>query len=647
MGIALYFSLRHEPPLWLVWLPPLFMGLMVKASTFHFLSFLRVFWWCCFWLTLGVAIPATRVFLLHTPLLEVAQAHVLLTATVDFIEQVPTQPHKKRLTFSRVYASSVPGFSQSPLPPLGRVRLALSKALWEERAKKGQTLKVGDNVTFFADLLPFPGPATLGGYHFRRNAYFQGISATGKITDVLSVTSSVNLSPLQRIHLCQVALSQMISQKFAHAPQIGAIVASLITGDRSALSPETRQFFINSGLAHILAISGLHLSLIAGFVFLCMRRGLCLILPVTFPLKKWAAGGVVIIVFIYLALSGFAIPGCRAFLMIFLSMMAIWLDRRPLSMRLVAIAALLILLCQPEALLSASFQLSFSAVIALVAAFESPKERSPSYFSEYKLYKLKEFTKNILLTTLVATLATTPFTIFLFHRFTLQAILGNLLAIPLVGFYIMPLCFLCTLSALVGDFTTPWFFLGKGVAVLLKIAQFVAQLPGSDFFLSGTSSFYLSCVVLGGLWLCLWQKTWRFWGLPVVVVGFLSIFFYPSPTVLVAEDGTALAFFKKSEKKLFVFHALGSKFSQGHFARGHFYGDMWSKDLGAVETLFFPTAPYFGKERKVLPNHLKNLIPSKETLLRKGHHYIWFQDGKTWCETSRDYEGKRPWGSKR
>ena len=673
VGISFYFSLKSEPFICIVWVLPC-LGYLIFLWRKNIFSWFP-FWGSVFLFLLGIAIPTTRTFILKTPMLEQAFSDVPLIATINCIESMASSEGRKRLTLNQL---DFCGPLLFPLPQ--KIRLTLSCA-------SGVPLEVGGRVYILADLLPFSEPATLGGYDFRREAYFRGIGAIGCLKKFFYVQEAPKRSLSQWVDFCRFKLIRLINQKFSSPSfhkQVGPIVSALITGDRSAISPSTRQAFVDSGLAHVLAISGLHLSLIAGLVFLCLRRGFSLI-PFSacrYPVKKWAAVIVMIVTFLYLALSGFAIPGRRAFIMIFLTMSAILLDRKPFSMRLVSFSAFLILFLEPEALLSASFQLSFSAVIALIAAYEDKtlffdlyrkeSERETRNFLGQTIQSLKKFFGSILLTTVVATLATTPFTVFLFHRLTLQAISGNLLAIPLVGLYIMPLAFLCILSIPFGACSGVWSLLGIGVEYLIKIAETVSLFPGASLFLSGTSSFYLACVVLGGLWICLWKQSWRFLGIFPIMIGFFSLIYHPLPNIFVAGDGSAIGFYKNtgknSEKELIVSHSK----------RGRFYVEFWMRALGVTEKVLWTTKPYkiflekdcrslLSREffLKKIPLYLcrrnwnivvttgycpyafsSTLLIDRAALKRDGNHYIWIQKDKIYCQTGRSYQGDRPWTKK-
>jgi len=368
-GISFYFSLIDEPSL--VFTLVLF-G-VVLASVSGLLYFWRCHMVCrlasaaLLSFSLGFVAAKLRTDWVSTPFLLAKIENITVRGRIVDVEE---QPNRRRITLDTL------AFSGGNIPPLRKVRLAmpLSRPLGAA---------VGDHVSFKASLLPLSDPVSMGGYNFRRQAYFQGIGAVGRVKGAVHVEKEDGRFRVT----ARYRLTQTIRQRVAG--QRGEIAAALVTGDRSGIHPDIRQAFTDAGLAHILAISGLHLTLVAGLVFLVFRRGLALIpsFAEKYPVKKWAAVGVAAATFAYLWISGFGIPAQRAFIMVAIVMAGILLDSNPLSMRLVAIAATVILLVRPESLLSASFQLSFAAVVGLVAVYESGWERLQQWSLERGLFR--------------------------------------------------------------------------------------------------------------------------------------------------------------------------------------------------------------------------------------------------------------------
>ena len=214
-----------------------------------------------------------------------------------------------------------------------------------------------------------------------------------------------------------------------------------MTGDRGAINDDVWQALRDSGLAHLLAISGLHVGLVAGILFFTLRGGLAMIEPLALrhPIKKWAAAAVMVGALGYVVLTGGTVPTQRAFVMLGLVLLAVMLDRRPFSMRLVAWAAVIVLVTAPEAMLGPSFQMSFAAVVALIATYEIAKEPMRRWRrGAGPGRRAMVYLAAVALTTLVAGLATSPFALYHFNRVAAYGLAANLFAVPITSLWIMP-----------------------------------------------------------------------------------------------------------------------------------------------------------------------------------------------------------------
>ena len=401
---------------------------------------------------------------------------------------------------------------------------------------------IGIEIKGDANLLPFGGLTSESGYNFRRVAYFQGVSATGQLLNYYEL-SPVNGQVTLILKEIRKIITDKIRAQFYFSQDIGGIMAALVTGGRGEISNATRQAFTDAGLAHLLAISGLHLSLIAGFIFLLIRRGLALSIGLaeSWDLKKVAAVLTIPFLLFYLVISGVGIPALRAFLMILVAMVAIILDRNPLSMRLVCFAASTILLIYPESLLSASFQLSFAAVVALIGVYESGWRPFKAWVNNGSIgRKIILYVAGIIATTLIASYATTPFTIAIFQRFSLQGVLGNLVAIPMAGFIIMPLIvvFLLLMPLGLEFLVTP--FLKAAIQILIKVSYFVASLPGAAIILPEQPPYFLILFVIGGIWFCLWQQRWRYLGWVPMLMAFGCLRWSADPVIVIPDRGQVI-----------------------------------------------------------------------------------------------------------
>ena len=296
----------------------------------------------------------------------------------------------------------------------------------------------------------------------------------------------------------------------------------------------------NSGLAHLLAISGLHIGLVASILFVAVRGLLALVEPLALrhPIKKWAASVALAGAFGYLLLTGATVPTQRAFLMVALVLVAVLTDRSAFSMRTVALAAMAILVLRPESLLSVSFQMSFAAVVALIATYETLGarfagwRRSAAWPRRVLLYLL-----GVGLTTVVASLATMPFAAYHFNQVAHYGLAANLLAVPLTALWIMPWGVATYVLLPFGLEALALAPMGWGIEAVVGIAETVAAWSGSISRLVAPAPAALALVSLGGLWLCLWVGRWRLWGVAAICDGLLIGLAARPPDILIDGRG--------------------------------------------------------------------------------------------------------------
>ena len=406
-------------------------------------------------------------------------------------------------------------------------------------------IRAGDRIEVRARLQPPSAPLLPGGFDFGRQAFFTRLGGLGYALGPASVTERATGSEggvaRLRANIANAAQS-------AVPGAAGAVSAALLTALRADIPEDVWRHMQLAGLAHLLAISGLHMGLVAGTVFLVARYGLALIpaLALRWPVKKPAALIALAAAAFYLLLAGATVPTQRAFLMVGTALVAIMLDRNPFSMRMVALAALVVLLLQPESLLGASFQMSFAAVIALVSFYEKdgigPAHKPPDGDSAQSTWRpLWLYLAGVMLTTLVASLATAPFAAFHFQRISLFGIVANLVGVPLTAFWIMPTGLLA-LAAMPFGLDRPFFeLMGVGVDSLLGAASLVASLPGAGLMVTQMPTTVLLLVASGGLWICLWQQPWRWLGIFLWIAASVVALRHEPPDLLVDRGGNMAA----------------------------------------------------------------------------------------------------------
>lgn len=416
---------------------------------------------------------------------------------------------------------------------------------------QANALQLGSAVTIRAWLGPPPGPASPGDFDFARSAFFQRIGAVGTAFSISPATSFAAepgwlLAVTARINETRMAIAARIRESLPG--DNGAIAAALITGLRGGIAQEDVENLRTAGLAHILAISGLHMSLAAGSVFMFLRSLLALFPPLVlhYPVKKIAALVAIVCGAGYLVISGASIATQRAFIMITIMFVAVLLDRPAITMRNVALAALLIILMRPESVMTPSFRMSFAAVTALVAAYEFRETVAFTRFREAALWQrlaMRPFVylAGVSLTTVVAAAATAPFAAYHFHHMAPFALAGNLLGIPVIAFIIMPAALISMVAMGFGLEAYPLFVMGTGIDWMLRAAAMVAAWPGSARVIAAMPDVALLAMVLGALWLCFWQKVWRLGGVAVIGAGIALMWAQDRPDILIDARANSIA----------------------------------------------------------------------------------------------------------
>ena len=409
--------------------------------------------------------------------------------------------------------------------------------------KKGTAPLVGAYVTFRARLSPPLEPLRPGGYDFARDLYFQGIGATGFVLGAIKPADAP--SPpgawLKYASFVQGMRDSIDARIRAVIPgDKGAIASALITGKRDAITTPVNDAMYISSLAHVLSISGYHMAVVAGVVFFVLRALLALVpgLASARPIKKWAAIGGLIAAFAYLILSGSEVTTQRSFIMTAVVLVGVIADRPALTLRTLALAALGVLLLAPQAVVHPSFQMSFAATLALIAAYERglpwmSAGADTSIGARVALWGGREIVA-LILASLVAGLATTPYAAFHFHRLAPYGVIANLLAMPVVSVWVMPMGLLGLMAIPFGFDGVFWRLMGDGIDWMIGVALFVAHLPGAVGRMAAFGVGPLLLVTGGLVVLCLLKTPLRFIGGVLVVIASIWAIRAPQPDVLVS-----------------------------------------------------------------------------------------------------------------
>lgn len=518
LGIGIYFSFRTEPGAFVWW--ALAVGALISVMALRFLPL------AVQPLVLGLVIVAAGIGLTKW------QTWAVEAPTLSFRYYGPIEGRvvnidrsasdAVRLTLDQVRLDRV-----SPARTPGRVRISL------HGEQPLDLFRPGDVLMTTGHLSPPAGPAEPGGFDFQRHAFFAGLGAVGYTRNPVLRAAAAKPDDLRLwIFTQRMALSRAVQN--AMPGETGAFAAAIMTGDRSAMSQETLADLRASNLAHLLAISGLHMGLLTGFVFAAIRYGLAAMGSVAlyWPVKKIAAVAALIVGACYLALSGGNVATERAYIMVSVMFVAVLLGRRALTLRAVAIAALIVLFLRPQALTGPGFQMSFAATTALVVVFGAMRglnlQRLPGW---------AQAVISVVVSSGVAGLATAPIAAAHFNQISHYGLAANLLSVPLMGAIIMPAGLLAMLFAPLGLWQIGLWVMDLGLAWILGVAKTVAAQPGALSHVPAPDMRLLAAIVLGLLFVVLWQGRAKWAGLGVVACGFVGWSQVERPALLIADSG--------------------------------------------------------------------------------------------------------------
>ena len=530
LGIAIYFTAEREPEVWAGALLATGSAVAAVAARRRPLAFP---------LLLGVAAVATgftvatvRTIVVSHPVLTAPAWNVAITGWVETREQ------RERSDRIVVRVHRIVAARMNPKPD--RVRVAV---------RKGTAPPVGSFVDFKARLTP-PLPALRpGGYDFARDLYFQGFGASGFVLGRIAAAQQPEPPPMGLRYLAAISgLRDAIDARIRAvlSGDRGAIASALITGKRDAISEPVNNAMYVSGIGHVLSISGYHMAVVAGVMFFFLR-GVLALLP-TFanrrPIKKWAALAALIAAAFYLLVSGAAVATQRSFIMVAIVLVGVMLDRPALTLRTITIAALIVLLLAPDTLVHPSFQMSFAATLALIAAYQHtlrlPVRADSSTGARAALWGVREGC-GLVVISLVAGLATMPYAAFHFHRLAPYGLLANLMTMPVFSAWIMPTGLAGVLLMPFGFDAPLWRLMGSGLDWMIAVSQWVAALPGA---VGRIAAFGIGPLLLGTaglIVLCLLRTPLRLAGAGLVLTAALWAAATPRPDVLIAADGRAIA----------------------------------------------------------------------------------------------------------
>ncbi len=520
-GIGVYFSLPFEPDKQLFWwliggaLMPPFLAVRVPLL-------LPLIWVCAFCI-IGFAAAGLHTYGASAPVLKF-RYYGPIEGRVVAIDRSASD--KLRLTLDQVRLDRVAP-EDRPL----KVRVSLHGEQPFVDPRPGQILMMTGHLS------PPAGPVEPGGFDFQRHAWFQQLGGVGYTrTPALLQWPARDESFSIRIFALRMALSRTITERLTGSE--GAFATAILTGDRSRIDPAALEALRASNLAHLLAISGLHMGLLTGVVFAMIRIGLALTPTVALRVdpKKIAAVFAFGVAVSYLMISGANVATQRAFIMVAVMLIAVCLDRRALTLRAVAVAALIVLMVSPDSLAGPGFQMSFAATTALVAIFAEIRDRQ----LWVSWPKWARNLSSLVISSAIAGAATAPFGAYHFNQMAHWGLVANLASVPVMGLVVMPGAVLAAVLSPLGLEGLGFEVMRLGIRWILFVAETVSSWETAVRLIPKPGPYVLPLLGLGGAALCLLRSYRRVVG--VLALGLAAGLWSISsrPVLLVSDTGTLI-----------------------------------------------------------------------------------------------------------
>ena len=553
LGIWCYFAIGNEPSSLLCGAVGLAIPVLAYAnrSSGIVLSLLI--------LALGFTLAKFRAEWVATPLIRAFQSDVLLEGYVADVER------RGRVQTVIVDVSNVIGLSATEAPLSVRLRVTSSQIYPQ----------TGDKVRTLANVFPLPRPVQPGAFDFGRQLYFKSIGGMGESRNGISAIAA-DVPFKYKVRRSFHRLRQIIGARVNTVVEgpLGAFADAIITGERAAIPNSMTESLQRSGLFHILSISGLHMSLVAGGIF-WLTRALLALVPrwaLRYPIKKWAAVVALFMGFFYMLLADSGAATERSYIMIAVMLFAVLVDRPAISLHNLAIAAIIILVSQPEQAMAASFQMSFMAVMGIAAFFEWwtthvssdwQGGQSPSNFYVRKIFRIL---LTAFATSLVAgTLSSIP-AAYHFGRLAPFSVVANMLALPIVGIIIMPMALVGTLLMPFGFEYLPYKLMQFGLGLLMQISDRVAGWQWSNVTAGNLGLAPAIALALAATFLCLVTTRWRLVGLPLAALALWASGQPLRPDILI-EERTRNVAIRNSDGQLVVALPGRSRFATDRWLR--------------------------------------------------------------------------------
>ena len=450
----------------------------------------------------------------------------IVTGTVTSVEPLP---QGRRVTLSK------PRIDNGPeLPRALRIRLRPTDPI---------PVAAGDRLRVRAMLQPPSGAPLPGGWDIQFDAYHTGLAGYGY---ALNPAERLAAPPPGGFAAWMQALREtVVARIHAALPgSTGRLASGLIVGGTTGIPAQDQAAFRDSGLFHLLSISGLHMAIVVGLVFATLRMGLAAIewTALRLPIKAIAAILALAVGGFYTLLAGAEVPTVRSFTAACLVTLAILVGRRAFSMRSWALALAAVVLVAPHEVMRVSLQMSFAATLALIAGFEALRPWLTGLAGQGRqLRRAGAWIVALALTSALAGTATAPFGAYHFGAVQLYYIVANMVAVPLTTILVMPAAVVAMVLMPLGLERLALVPMGWGVEGLLAIGRFVAAWPQAVLPVPQITAWGIATYGLGLAWLALWRSRIRLLGLAAIAAGLASAPLYRPPHLLVSADARLIA----------------------------------------------------------------------------------------------------------
>ena len=559
IGIGAFF-LQHQPPEWWVGLTAL--GLVISCGSATWRWHHNMVWlWivhALFAMALGFAVMQIRHASIETDLLNYPEFNVPVTGVITDAEY-GRNGWRVELDDATV---EVPEKYRTDIVKHYRLRLTLRG--------KNFTPVMGSRIATRASLIAPSPPLLPGMFDFRRNSFYEELSGYGYSNAAVTVLDSPMQTayPLEdyRQYIGRRVQDVLSKTDFEPRNSVIGMTTAFLNGQRAGIDKRSQQDMQHSGLQHLISISGVHVSMLAAIVFFFVRFFLALSmrLALTWPIKKIAAAVALVAIILYMAVIGLSAPTVRSVLTTGVVLIAVMLDREAITLRLVAIAALIILLIKPESLITPGFQMSFAAVVGLVVFYQ---KTTPFWQHEFWrrniLYRLLFILCGSVATSLVATLATAPFVLYHFQQLPVLSVIANLLVTPVMAFVVMPGTLLAYLT-IPFDTLGAWsvIYMGWGIAWILKIAQWTGEQDHALWRLTGFATWQIVLISLGSLWLMLQSGRIVWLGLLLIVIALSGLLFVQPPVLALIPTSSRAVIYMPPDETVIYSEGRLDKFTQ-------------------------------------------------------------------------------------